>query len=138
MSLKTYAILFAITAAFGSGWYIRGMKAHSDTKAAVNVAISLERGACKDAMAITTKVGVEYETKISRLNGKLRAIRLRPAICVPLASSTASGDNASAGRNQLAGTHGIDAGQLLEFAGDAESYRIRLISCQDFVRQVTK
>lgn len=91
---------------------------------------------CKKQQQITEGVSHDYQSKISSLNRELarhkrlynKANGLRPA------NASGSGDGA-AGSEIDAGSHGNDAGAFLDYAAEAEKYRIQLQSCQSFIEQ---
>lgn len=104
-------------------------------------AVKLERDtaqatskACQDDQKLTEGISNDYQTKIRSLNRQLaglKRVRDNPN-CAPVAD-TASGRDAKAGAGQPSGQNGIRAEWLLDYAAEAEQYRLQLIACQDFI-----
>jgi hypothetical protein len=99
---------------------------------------------CQDAQLITQEVSRDYQNAVADLRGKLAdAKRLRPNSCIEVYSAlAASRRNAASLAAKLpredagiAQKRGVNSDDLLDFAGDAEEARLRLIACQDFNRK---
>lgn len=123
----------AILAIFGLGWHTRGIISDSRLKSALeSQEIELVKK-CTDNQKTTYEVSNEYQKKITALNNRIAALKLQPKTCVPVTITT-SGYNATAGSLD-ARAHGITSSALYDYAGDAEKYRLQLISCQDFINK---
>lgn len=96
--------------------------------------VVLERR-CAEEKAITKGVSDEFQEKYSDVSRKLSAARRMYAnTCVKLQPPrSASGYNAEAGNALNAGQDAVAAESFVEFAGEAEKYRLQLIGCQDFI-----
>lgn len=90
---------------------------------------------CEAEKQITTNVSKDYETQINILNGQLDSLRRQPSKCVPV-SQPAARCNATTKQPITAKPDGISSAWLYSYAGEAESYRLRLIACQSFISQV--
>lgn len=91
---------------------------------------------CQDDQKLTQGVSNVYQTKIRSLNRQLadiKRVRDNPG-CTPVANTT-GGRDASAGTGQPFGQDGIRAEWLLDYAAEAEQYRLQLISCQEFIQK---
>ena len=92
------------------------------------------RAECAKDKQLTEEISHAYEIKIASLRGQLAHAKrvFAPAACVPITLS--AGEFHGAGRpDEPAGPHGVLADTLLEYAADAETYRLKLMSCQDFI-----
>ena len=107
----------------------------NNLKAIENVTVQLQEQCAKDK-ALTSEVSNGYQVKIASLNRELaRLKRLRDPVCIPVITGPASGRDASTTGGELSNPHGIMDNALLDFAAEAEQYRLQLISCQDFIRK---
>lgn len=136
-NLKLIGILSAITALLGAGGYIgrEFEKQHAARALKAQETALIDR--CEKDKVITTEKSKKYEDKISILNKRLAVLRMQPSHCVPV-TGTAAGYNAASGAGKLSGAHGVTDQSLFDFAGDAETDRLKLISCQDFISTVWK
>lgn len=112
--------------------------------AAMAEQVTLLRKECDTAQNLTKGVSSEYQKKNTRLSAELARVKRlyggEAARCVPVASNPAGHSGAATGA-VVSGAHGVAAsgitsGALIDYAGDAEQVRLRLIGCQDFVRRV--
>jgi hypothetical protein len=131
---KAISYIAVFLAGLSLGWYVHSRIAESTLKSALASQQAALIKQCEDSKKITMEVSREYQSKITALNGRVAALRLRPAKCVPV-TKPATGHNGEASGNEPARPHGVDAGFLIDYAGEAEKYRLQLISCQDFVRK---
>lgn len=89
---------------------------------------------CEADKQITQEVSHDYQTKIDALNRRLADLkRVRPSVCVPVTKPT-SGHNAGTGAEPPR-SHGLTSDALLDYAAEAERYRLQLIGCQDFIKK---
>ena len=90
---------------------------------------------CEQDKAITKGISDDYQKHLDDLNVELSALRVRePARCIAVSTPvTASGRHGAAGTGKPAGQDGVTAQTLYDFAGEAERYRLQLISCQEFI-----
>lgn len=93
---------------------------------------------CEDQKKITEEVSHEYQKKLNALNVQLaRLKRVQPRCIIPNRTNPTPGHDGSAQPRELAGSHGISTEWLIDYAGEAERYRLQLISCQDYVRRIS-
>lgn len=90
-------------------------------------------GQCKKAQKLTEDSANDLLKKTSDLTAKLNAYKLRLKSQPVPATNTASGNDGSPRSCQYAGSDSVD---LLDYAADAEKYRLQLISCQNFITKV--
>ncbi|TXH13848.1 MAG: hypothetical protein E6R03_10620 [Hyphomicrobiaceae bacterium] len=93
---------------------------------------------CEQDKQLTSEVSDEYQSQISNLNdqlAKLKRLRRQAPDCVPVASQADSG-HADTERAELTGKNGLRSEWLLDYAAEAEQYRLQLKSCQDFINKV--
>lgn len=134
--IRIVGILSAIMAVFASGAYVGVEFEKGLSERALRAQESNLIAQCEKDKAITTEASKAYETSISTLNNRLIALkRMHPKACVPVTSATA-GHNATTSTGKPAGAHGVAAESLYDFAGEAETYRLRLVACQGFVKSV--
>lgn len=96
---------------------------------------SLEQ--CTTDKALTHEVSNDYQTRIRSLNRQLvelKRLRDKPD-CVPV-STPPGGRDAGSGTGKPSGQDGVRSEWLLDYAAEAEQYRLQLISCQDFINRV--
>lgn len=98
---------------------------------------------CDDEKAITKKVSHEYQKKVSDLNARLSdARKLYSRSCVALvAPDSPGGYDAATSSREFAGQavteiRKLPADFVIDLVGEGEKYRLQLLACQDFVRQV--
>ncbi len=130
---KLVAILSTVAASFVAGWHIRAI---SDA-AAFEVVLSNQRQAdiaeCSKDKHITEEASHDYEDKIAALNDRLASLRLHPTHCVVPTSGTSGRRNATTAQPEHGGQDGVTDTALYDFAAEAETYRLRLKACQQFV-----
>lgn len=137
-NLKLVGILAAITAVFGGGAYTGRQFEKAHAEHALQAQETALIAQCDKDKAITTGVSHEYENQLSAVNQRLAVLkRLHPKACVP-ATGTPGGRNAGTGSGKLAGQDGSNVESFYDFAGEAETYRIRLIACQGFINAERK
>lgn len=92
---------------------------------------------CAAAQRITTEVSNDLQTRLAVLNNRLAdAQRLRRADCIAVhPAAAAGGHDAATDDHGLPAPHGVTAGALIDFAGDAERVGLQLDACQSFIRQ---
>ncbi len=95
---------------------------------------------CDSDKKITLEASNDLQSKISALNSELISVkRLHPSSCiVPVrpADATRCNDGAAARKKPPTADAGVTSDALYDYAGEAEKYRLQLISCQGFVRKV--
>jgi len=122
-----------VTAAFSAGVYVRGQWDASTLKSALASQQEALVKQCEDSKKITEEVSREYQSKISDLSKRVAAYKLRkPPACVHVTNTTSGNDGSP--RGGLVGTDAVNSESLTDYAELAEGYRLRLISCQNFVR----
>lgn len=136
-NLKLIGILAAITALLGAGGYVGKEIEKRYAERELKALEATLTAQCEKDKAITTEASKTYEANITALNKRISALRMQPASCVPVTSPT-PGHNAAPGAGQLSGAHGVTDQSLFDFAGDAETDRLKLIACQGFVQRVWK
>jgi ribosomal protein S13 len=126
-----YGLLIA--ASFSTGVYVHSRIASLTLKSALSEQQSTLIAQCDSQKKVTEDIDHEHQAKISDLSKRVAAYkRMRPAECVHV-TNTASSDNGKAGGG-LMGTHDVDSESLTDYAELAEGYRLRLVSCQNFIR----
>lgn len=88
----------------------------------------------EDAQKITYEVSNDYQKQLADLRRRLDARRMQPHVCVPVAPANPGGRDAATGAGPVR-ADGVDSQALLDFAAEAEGYRLRLSACQDFIRK---
>ena len=130
-------VVVATVAWFIHDWDVSRLKlAHNSAMTEQKTALV---AACNQSMQTTKEVADALQKNLTGLSADVaRYKRLlgaaRAARCVPVANASGTDDGGS-GQGQSAGSHGILGDALLDFAGEAEQYRLQLISCQEFVGQ---
>lgn len=133
-NVKLIAYGAAVLAIAWGGSHLRGMWDDAKLQRELGAQETALIAKCDADKKITEDVGREYETKISALNRRIAALRVQPSSCLPV-TSTATGRNGSTTGTINAGAHGISSEFLIDYAGEAEKYRLQLISCQDFIQR---
>ncbi len=87
---------------------------------------------------IVTEVSKSYENRLSNLNSRLAAIRLRPSRCIVPIPTAAARPDGSAATAPGPGSVGITSESLLNFEGDCHREVFKLMSLQDFINRVSK
>lgn len=138
MSLKIKLVLGVCTAVvLFCGWmYIKYLR--SEIKILTNERNVAEQGwkQCKADQKITSEVSNDLQGKLSALDKQYRDLKRvhNNATCVPTPRAP-SGRDAAPGSGEYAGSHGIMAGDLIDFAAEGEHYRLQLISCHNFINK---
>jgi hypothetical protein len=143
-TIRLWLLLGAAAALFGAGaaagWNINGWRLavkHAEELKAQEKALVAD---CQADKKITREVSDDFQKKNRLLNkhiDDLNRVHNPSAICVPVAGAAGGSDGAAAGAGP-AGAHGVNAGALLAFAGEAERYRLQLIACQEFITRTWK
>jgi hypothetical protein len=92
---------------------------------------------CESQKQITEDVSHDYQTKLSTLNRRIANLKRlygQTARCVPVAKPTTGHDATANGRKHVR-ENGILAERLIEYAGEAEQYRLQLKACQSFINK---
>lgn len=95
-----------------------------------------EVAACERDKNLTKEVSSDYQKQISALNSRIADLkRVRPSVCIPVANPAARCDGTAVigGHAGANGQGGVTSDFLYDFAGEAETYRLRLIACQSFI-----
>lgn len=93
---------------------------------------------CAADKEITKGVSHDFQSKNAALRADIgRLNKLFDNTCIAVASP-AAGYNATAIAGKPVGSYGVNPQALLAYAGDAETYRLQLISCQTFIQHVWK
>lgn len=100
--------------------------------AAAETALAASIAQCAADKQVTTEVSRDYQKNLAALRSRLAAHRVQPDRCIAVARP-ATGHDAASGTGVAAGSNGVSSGALIEYAGDAEQYRLQLIACQQFV-----
>lgn len=95
---------------------------------------ALEASCLKDKQ-LTEKVSNEYQTSIINLSNELAALKLRGSSCIVPIAKSSDGHHGSPAKSKHVKRNGITSGSLYDYAGKAETYRLRLVGCQSFIRQ---
>lgn len=91
---------------------------------------------CRAAQKVTMEVSHELQGRFSDLNRRYAAARLRQSDCTVVYSpGTPAGHDAAPRDQGLLRPNGITAGQLREYARDAEAVGLQLDACQAFAQQ---
>lgn len=91
---------------------------------------------CAADKAITQEVSHDYQARLAALADQLaRARRLRNTCVVPTTPPTRGRDAAPLAGEPIRPHVGVPADALLDYAAEAERYRLQLLSCQEFVRR---
>jgi hypothetical protein len=100
--------------------------------AAAETALAASIAQCAADKQVTTEVSRDYQKNLAALRSRLAAHRVQPDRCIAVAR-TPTGHDAASGAGVATGSNGVSSGALIEYAGDAEQYRLQLIACQQFV-----
>ena len=96
---------------------------------------------CEKAQTITSEVSNAYQQKLAERDSALAAAR-RMLNGSSNSSTSSSGHNAASGARELSGQNGecikADTEELISIAGDGEKYRLQLIGCQSFVKEISE
>lgn len=131
------AVMSLIIAAEGVGLKLLWSKA--ETLKTERDAARSTADQCEKDKALTSENADEQEKQNSIIRRQLDKLKRVPnaSRCVPTPRAPAE-RNGPASAGELSGPHGVYAGDLLDFAGDAELVRQALISCQSFVNATWK
>lgn len=133
-NIRSIGMFAAIAAAFSAGMWVEAQFAKDTLKSALSEQETALKAQCQADKELTSKVGREYETKISTLNSRVSQLkRLQSTKCVPVTSSAGIANGSAATGH--ANVDAINSGDLIDYAGEAEKQRQQLISLQEFVRR---
>lgn len=89
---------------------------------------------CEADKVLTSEVSNGYQTRLASLADQLARARRVRHTCVPVAPVTPGGRDAAPGIEQpVRPDVGVTADALLDYAAEAERYRLQLLSCQEFI-----
>ena len=95
-------------------------------------------GQCETDKKISYEVSNDYQEKLSSLDVQLNDLRgLYNKQCIAV-NSASCGHNAATTETKLRVQNGINAEWLIEYSGDAERVRLRLIACQDYLKRISE
>lgn len=129
---KAFFLLFVAVTIFGGLTYIRIIKnelANLEQSLAISEANLAQERKEKE---LSREVSKKYQADLSALNRDLERLRQLPPSCIPIESTT--GHNGSTTGAKFSKGNGVRSGWLYEYAGRAESTRLRLLGCQQYVR----
>lgn len=93
---------------------------------------------CETEKETTREVSHEYQTKLSSLNAQLARLKRVQSRCILPESDAPAGRDGATPAGQLPRSNGISTDWLIEYAGNAEETRLKLLSCQDFITKTLK
>ncbi len=120
-------------------WNVSGMEARH--KAQLEEQAAGLAAQCEADKKTTQEAYNALKTKTDALSSRIAALKLRrPSRCVAVSASkpAAEHDGSPTGEKPVGRDGGITTDALIDFSGKAESYRLRLLACQDFVRTIQK
>lgn len=130
---KLIGITAALFTAALFGGYINGLRWESKLKSELLGQEALLLGQCAADKAKTERIDHELQSKVTELSKRVAAYKLRkPPACVHVTNAASSNDGSP--RSGLVGTDAINSESLTDYAELAETYRLRLVSCQNFIR----
>lgn len=137
--LANWKTAIAVAAALAVAWMLHSIVTsgiESKHRAELVAQAEALNSKCAEDKKITEEISNAYEAALSDLNSKYDAlVRLRPRRCVAVsASKPPSGDHATSAGGELPRQDGVTSGTLYEYARDAEQVRLKLLGCQDFIR----
>jgi len=137
MQFKIIAALVMMAIFTGGALYIRALRAEVKLIERENAALESSLSQCLSNQQLTAEVSNDYQKKVAALNRKLADIkRLRDnARCVPISTGPGRRD-AATGTGEPSGS-GLNSDWLIEYAAEAERYRLQLLGCQDFVNRAS-
>lgn len=122
----------------GAGLYIWGLQKELKIVRGERDTYKASHSQCENDKLIAQEVSNDYQKKLSALDIKLRDLqRVYERTCIPIDRGTGR-RNAASSAGELPRSDGIPATALLEYAGDAERVRLRLIACQDFITKISE
>lgn len=124
------AISATIVSFFVGYWYVGHLKA--EQAAALASQIKFDISQCQDSKNITTNADKTYEDLYNAASLELNRLRSQPATCVHVTKSTSSG-HATHKPNKPHNSDGISSQSLYDYAGQAETDRIKVITLQQFI-----
>ncbi len=133
-NIRAIGIIAAILAVFSAGAWVDRQFANAKLDRHLKAQETALVAQCNADKQLTSEIGKEYETKISTLSSRVSQLkRLSASKCVSItrAADTAHG-SATTGHVSV---DAVNAGDLVEYAGEAEKQRQQLISLQEFVRR---
>lgn len=89
---------------------------------------------CQLDITKMNEVTSEHIRKISLIDSKLKSMFVRFDAQRIKVNHGSGNSNGAADTGEFCGQNGIDAGELIEFAGDAEKVREKTIELQDYLR----
>lgn len=99
---------------------------------------TLEINQCISDKTLAEKESHGFQTNLGALRRQLNSLRDNPS-CVPTIPASAShGHNGASAGGVVSGSNGIRTGYLIDFAGNAEETRLKLLGCQSFVNSLYK
>ena len=138
--ISNWKVILAVIATAALAYMLHTVSVYrleAQQRAALTDQATKLQGQCDADKAITKGVSDDYQKKLDVLNDQLDALRVREAArCIAVSTPVAaSGRHGTAGTAKPAGQNGVTAQTLYDFAGEAERYRIQLISCQLFIME---
>jgi hypothetical protein len=138
--ISNWKVILAVVATAALAYLLHTVavdRLEAQQRAALTDQATKLQGQCDADKAITKGVSDDYQKKLDVLNDQLAALRVRePARCIAVSTPVAAaGRHGAAGTGKPAGQNGVTAQTLYDFAGEAERYRLQLISCQSFITE---
>lgn len=119
-----------------AGLWIKALHSDLTTVRAEREAYKLSHAQCETDKIIASEVSNEYQKKLTDLDTQLRDLRrVYRDTCVPI-NRPSGRRHAAAPEGELREPDGIEAEWLIDYAGDAERVRLRLLGCQDFLNRL--
>lgn len=136
---KIIAYGATVMAIFGSGYYVSSQIAETRQEKALAAQELKLQAACAADKKLTENSSHAYQTKVSALTRQLAdAKRMFAAKCIMPVTGEARSSDGSARAGEYAGQNAVNAGTLIDYAGECETYRLQVISLQDFINDTWK
>lgn len=91
---------------------------------------------CNNNQKITSEVSQEYHNEITNLSNSITKYKrlLNNRVCTTVSGASPS-NNGETSSGKYVGQNVVSSDKLIDFAAEAERYRIQVISLQDFINK---
>jgi hypothetical protein len=135
---RSLVVIVALSILAAAGWGLADSRGKDITALGKDLKAQEKATAdCETERDISYETSEKYQDQLSNLDRKLRALRVQySTACIKIEAP--GGSNATTAPGKLSGQNGITAEALLDFAGQCERERIKVIGLQEYSKRLNE
>lgn len=138
--ISNWKVVAASGATAVLGWLLHTVdvdRIEAQQRLQIEEQVKVDTNSCNADKAITEGISHDYELEINNLSKQLGDLqRVRPNVCVTIASKPPAGRDAATSQPKPVGQDGgVNSDALYSLAAEGERYRLQLGACQKFITE---